>query len=293
MALNARDSFNSALSLFSSLYEDMNPADLPEGLSPDCQDVWFLPGSVSTRPAVSRYLGSAVSGTPKILSIEDYPVPSGVHVGIFADANGAIWQRNSDGTKTQLTTLNGSGIQFKACNAFTKQFYGYYNATMAAQFSSTPFVGVDIPRYFDGTNVWRVTQDAPGAPPSFSNVTIAASSLTGNIVRTLGIVSAQTTTNHNMQVGFQFTLTGQANVNIGGGIAAISRDGNGVVTVQTTTAHGEVAGALVCITGVTDTSFNQTSVAIVAVIDATHFTVAQTGAAASSSGGNVQEIWNG
>jgi len=49
----------------------------------------------------------------------------------------------------------------------------------------------------------------------------------------------------------------------------------------------------VCLTGVTDTSFNQASVAIVTVIDSLNFTVAQTGASASSSGGNVQEIWNG
>src|SRR6185437_10787968 len=65
------------------------------------------------------------------------------------------------------------------------------------------------------------------------------------------------------------------------------------VTVTTTTAHGEVAGALVCIAGVTDASFDQTSVAIIEVIDSSSFTVAQTGASATSSGGNVQEIWNG
>jgi len=177
MPYNARDAFSSALSLFSSLYEDMNPADLPEGLSPDCQDVWFLPGSVSTRPALSEYLGSAVGGAPQILSVEDFPVPSGVHVGIFADDTGAVWQRNGDGTKTQLTTLNGAGIQFKAENAFTKQFYGYYNATLAAAFSDTPFVGVDIPRYFDGTDFWRVTQDAPGAPPTINPVVVAPATL--------------------------------------------------------------------------------------------------------------------
>src|SRR5690349_18821262 len=133
MAINARDAFNSALSLFSSLYEDMAPTDLPEGLSPDNQDVWFLPGSVSTRPALSRYLGSPVGGAPQILSIEDYPTPAGAHVGIFLDSAGAMWQRNSDGTKTQLTSVNGAGIQFKAENAFNKQFYAYYNATLAAE----------------------------------------------------------------------------------------------------------------------------------------------------------------
>ena len=239
MALNARDAFSSALSLFSSLYEDMNPADLPEGLSPDCEDVWFLPGSVSTRPAFSRYLNTAVAGTPQILSVEDYPIPAGGHVGIFLDANGAVWQRNSDGTKTQLTTVNGTGLQFKAQSGFDKQFYAYYNATMAAKFSETPFVGVDVPRYFDGANFWRVTQDAPGAPPTISSVAVPSATVQG--------VGVPVTVN--IAAGPNGIIWQDPFFYLYGGGAYWYRD----FQVTTTTPHGLSTGQSVTIAGSTST----------------------------------------
>jgi len=272
MAINARDSFSSALSLFSSLYEDMNPTDLPEGLTPDCQDVWFLPGSVSTRPALSRYLSPAIAGTPQILSLEDYPIPTGEHVGISLDANGAVWQRNPDGTSTQLTSVYGVGLQFKAENAFNKQFYAYYDATLAAQFSDTPFVGVDIPRYFDGANFWRVTQDAPGAPPTVSIYPVAAATLSG-------------------PAGGPITIVAGPSGIIWGGLTVIS--GVNYYTyfeVTTATPHGLASGTPITIAGSTSTpSVNGLRTAYV-IVSATKFRVSfftQIATAVNGGGGTV------
>jgi len=40
------------LDLFGGLVTDMPAADLPQGVSPDCQDVAFLQGAVKTRPGL-------------------------------------------------------------------------------------------------------------------------------------------------------------------------------------------------------------------------------------------------
>jgi hypothetical protein len=71
-------------------------------------------------------------------------------------------------------------------------------------------------------------------------------------------------------------------------ISAISRASN-VVTVTTAVATGMLATDQVIIAGVTDTSYNGTF-PIASIIDATHFTYAQTGANSSSSGGTAAPV---
>ncbi len=41
------------LELFGGLVTDMPAADLPQGVSPDCQDVAFVQGAVKTRPGLA------------------------------------------------------------------------------------------------------------------------------------------------------------------------------------------------------------------------------------------------
>ena len=43
-------SFDAPIEVFGGLVTDMSPADLPHGVSPDCQDVIFSNGGVLTRP---------------------------------------------------------------------------------------------------------------------------------------------------------------------------------------------------------------------------------------------------
>ena len=54
MGLNAAQAFNKALTLFSSLYTDMSASDLPEGLSPANQDVWYLPRTGEDQAGIER-----------------------------------------------------------------------------------------------------------------------------------------------------------------------------------------------------------------------------------------------
>ena len=119
-----------------------------------------------------------------------------------------------------------------------------------------------------------------------------------SMVRQNNIVTATTAAPHGFQVGFQVNVL-NAGAAIGGGISAISRDGNGVVTVTTTDPHGLPIGALVQILGVTnpDASFNTSyvGVPVASVLSPTSFTYQQGGTAEASSAGtgDVYDVWDG
>ena len=50
-------SLDAPIEIFGGLVSDMAPADLPHGVSPDCQDVLFSSGGVATRPGLQALFG--------------------------------------------------------------------------------------------------------------------------------------------------------------------------------------------------------------------------------------------
>ena len=187
MALNTRGSFTLDLSLFGSLVEDTIATDLPPGASPDNSDCFYLPGGLFTRPAIVPVLGTPISGNPVITSIKDFPVATGDSYTIFLDGNGALWFNDAvDPTvTTQIDTLS-AGVRFKAENFGGKQWYAFYDPDLSSAFTDNLFVGVDIPRYFNGTSVQRVTSDAPGVSPIMGNIDTSpvAATLVGGVYLT-------------------------------------------------------------------------------------------------------------
>ncbi len=67
------------LDLFGGLVTDMPAADLPQGVSPDCEDVAFLPGAVKTRPGLLSVFAPIVSaggGNPTVNYLKTYTQPN-------------------------------------------------------------------------------------------------------------------------------------------------------------------------------------------------------------------------
>ena len=58
-------SFDAPIEIFGGLVTDMSPADLPHGVSPDCQDVIFSNGGVATRPGLQSLFGP-LAGNPTV-----------------------------------------------------------------------------------------------------------------------------------------------------------------------------------------------------------------------------------
>lgn len=325
MALNASDAFNSPLEIFASLYEDMNPQDLPPGLSPANQDCWYLPGSVQTRPALSRLLPAPIAGDPLIMSIAVYPNPLGGFVIIFLDSAGTLWQYDPVAqVTTQLSTVT-SGTQFQAEAAFDKLWMTGYGKSPF----TNPFVGTDVPRYYDGKNVWRVTQDAPGAGVTASDLTATysivaspggvivstASSGVASLTETGNIVTLKVVTpffaSFPLQVGDYITVNTGTAYDGTFQLTGVSTDQSTLQYILNTTGLGPVTsgniffteldivltqpptfgvGQLVTLSGVTNAVYDQTYEARQVFVATNTVRVAAGMTFASSSGGGTLAV---
>ena len=187
---NTRGLFTLDCSLFGSLVTDMSPTDLPIGASPANSDAFYLPGGIFTRPALQRIMNSQSGGGPTIMSVANFPLPLGDFRTVYLDSTGNLTYNDPLSPLTppfDNITEVAAGSQFKSEIYGGKMWFAFYNPTQSAAFADSPFVGTDIPRYYDGQNVWRVTSDAPGGGLSFTSNVLPAVDLStlarsGNIV---------------------------------------------------------------------------------------------------------------
>jgi len=94
-------SFDAPIELFSGLVTDMAPADLPHGVSPDCQDVVFSSGGVATRPGLQTMFGP-LAGNPTVNYLKTYETPNGTLRTMALDANGALYKETTPGTLSAI-----------------------------------------------------------------------------------------------------------------------------------------------------------------------------------------------
>jgi hypothetical protein len=143
------------LDVFGGNNLDMQPTDLPAGLSPDNSDVAFLPGSVFTRPALKRLL--TLGSTAQVVYATTFLKPDKTVAQVTFTADGRMYVDGVQFAQTQ------AGNRFHTCNAFGK----LYIAT------SDGLHGADVPLQLTPEGwVDRVSQDGPGAPPSITNYSI-------------------------------------------------------------------------------------------------------------------------
>src|SRR5665213_1057812 len=159
MSFNTQQLVSATLDLFGGYCSEMNPADLPDGASPWCQDVEFSPGSVFTR----RGLGGGVFSTlvsGNVNYLKSYETSSTDTVTLVLDSTGALWVEdlNFPGVLSLLDHL----LPGSRCKSST------WSGTEYMAFSNGQW-GTDIPRQYDGTYFDRVSQDGPGAAPNASD----------------------------------------------------------------------------------------------------------------------------
>jgi hypothetical protein len=180
MALNPRGTFSIDLSLFGSRVNDIQASDVPAGISPDTENTWFQPGMTATRPKFSRVFANPISGNPNMVSVKEFVAPTGDLPTVSIDSSGAIWI-NDPASPNTTTTIGQvvAGMTAKWENAFDKLFGAFYSPAISAAFSPSPFVGAGVPIYYNGENIGRVTSDAPGVTPQFSNIPTMQEALGG------------------------------------------------------------------------------------------------------------------
>lgn len=145
-------------SLFLGLVTETNAIDLPEGLSPDNQDVIYLPGSVGSRPGLRRVFTNAAPNTPTFVYKKTFVQPNENPLNLYVDSNGVLWQEDVVNSPAVLTQVAQRipGVYAQSITAFGREFIAF----------SDGLHGADIPMQYDGVNLDRYTQEGPGAPPT-------------------------------------------------------------------------------------------------------------------------------
>lgn len=144
---------------FGGLVTLMERTDLPNGLSPACQDVEFFPGGVRSRS------GSTVALTPSPTNIYhwngmlSWVQRSGTRRLLGFQSNGQLWYEAPEGTLNSLDTtrgvnlyMQGSALYGRAYLAFSDGKRGYAPAVE-----------------YDGTSLTRFSTGPPGSAPTFAD----------------------------------------------------------------------------------------------------------------------------
>jgi hypothetical protein len=190
------------LELFGGLVTDMAAADLPQGVSPDCQDVSFLQGAVKTRPGLVSVF-SPIAGNPTVNYLKTYTQPNLTRTLLALDATGTLWGENSPGVLSQIATGMAPNSVASSTSLFGREYLTFHDG----QF------GIDVPRQYDGTNFDRVSQIGPGAGVAAITDLIANISA---ISRTSNTVTVTTSTPHGLIAGDQVTVAGVTDTTFNG-----------------------------------------------------------------------------
>jgi hypothetical protein len=229
-------SFDAPIEIFGGLVTDMSPADLPHGVSPDCQDVVFSNGGVATRPGLQALFGP-LAGNPTVNYVKTYETLNATLRTMVMDSSGVLYKETTPGTLASIA----SGL---AGNSFANSTTLFGREYLAISDGRT---GNDLPRQYDDTNFDRVSQGGPGGAPTAVDenviVSVAASPNGATQPAAIAIVASP---NGAIENGF-------------------------LVTITTTVAHGLSAGQSVTVAGVGVAGYNGTF-PVVAVPSATQFT---------------------
>lgn len=201
MSFNVNGAVEVPLEVFGGRVTEMAPTNCPEGVSPDEQDNTFVPGSVLTRPCLSKVFVNRV-GTTTFTYAKSFVTPTGAIKNLYLASDGEmIWEDpiNAPGVANSLTTVP-AGSYAKSITAFGREWIGV----------SDKLHGSTIPMQWDGTNLDRVTQDGPGTPPTVTSLALASSQLVADpntLVRNNNTVTANAATPHNLKVGYQAQIS--------------------------------------------------------------------------------------
>jgi hypothetical protein len=308
-------SFDAPIEIFGGLVTDMSSADLPHGVSPDCQDVIFSNGGVATRPGLQTLFGP-LAGNPTVNYLKTYETLSGTLRALLLDANGVLYKEISAGVSTNVASGLSPNSFAHSTTLFAREYLAFSDGRN----------GVDLPRQFDDTNFDRVSQGGPGAGPSVvdENVVVAISASPNGATQPAAVaiaasptgatqngflVTTTTSTAHGLAVGQSVTISGVGVAAYNGtfevlsvptttkftyvaGVSGLAASGGGTsasatATIQTTAAHAFLVGQLVSISGVTVAGYNG-MFSISGVPDSTHFTyTTATGGLAASGAGSA------
>ena len=264
---NPVSSVDVPLSLFAGLDLELSPSDIPEGVSPANAEAVYLPGSVAQRPALQKNFATPVSSLGAFVYEKSFVSGNGTEKNLYFTPDGKLWVEdvtNAPGVATLLYTTAGAS----ACTSITEDYAEYLCFSDRVH-------GADVPIYYDGSTLNRLTMDGPGAPPSVQSIALPPSQLAGSAGGSPKTITTAFTVN-NINTGFHWVHTN--------------------LDVTTTTAHGLSVGSVVTISGNTNAAFNLANQVVTTIVGPDEFQIGSFFATSafstplSGTGGTVSSV---
>ena len=222
---NPVSSIDCPLSIFGSWNTELSPPDIPEGGSPANNDVVYTPGAVATRPGVNRIFATPVSSLGPFSYEKSFVDQAGNIKNLYlTKGDGILWVEdvtNAPGVASLLFQSAGATYA-SSCTAQYREYIALSDGVH----------GADVPLTYDGVNLWRTTQDGPAVAPTVQSVALASSTLTpapNCLQRANNIVTGNTATPHNLNVGYQAQISNFPSANSATQVVS-SSSGTGTAT---------------------------------------------------------------
>src|SRR5207245_3475073 len=114
-------SFDAPIEIFGGLVTDMSPADLPHGVSPDCQDVVFSNGGVATRPGLQALFGP-LAGNPAVNYLKTYETLNATLRTMALDSSGVLYKETTPGTLSSVATGLAANSYANSTTLFGREY---------------------------------------------------------------------------------------------------------------------------------------------------------------------------
>jgi len=238
---NVAGAIDAPLDIFGGLVTDMAAADLPLGVSPDCQDVAFILGGVKTRPGLQSVY-AALANNPTVNYLKTYVTLNQTLRLLLLDSGGNLWKETSPGVLGQVASALALNAYGKSTTLFGREYLAISDGK----------IGNDLPRQFDDTNFDRVSQVGPGAGPQVADTiaNISAISRTSAdtianisaISRTSNVVTVTTSSAHNLLATDQVVIAGVTDTTYNGTFAVASIISSTQFTYNQTAANSSSSG---------------------------------------------------
>ena len=124
MANNPVNAADTALEVFGGWVTEMDPVNLPEGVSPDCPESAFVPGSAFTRPAFKKVFDPPLAPDVTITYGKSFVAPDKTVYNFYLASNGVFYIQNITlGTPATFLFQTFSGLYARSITAFGREYF--------------------------------------------------------------------------------------------------------------------------------------------------------------------------
>src|SRR5277367_4464630 len=124
MSFSPANAQDTSLGVFGGLVTEMSPINCPEGVSPDCPECAFAPGSAFTRSAFQKVFNPPIAAGSTIVYGKSFVSPAGTIYNFYLASNGVLYLENLSTNPGTVSALFYSfpGTFARSATAFGREY---------------------------------------------------------------------------------------------------------------------------------------------------------------------------